>query len=124
MPLLGNGGYTVSHHGLELTVDPARNHLSAVVTIEALATQSLTAFNLDFAGPDMDQVLVNEEAVPFCREEGELVVAPVRPMEPGAEFVVSVSYAGSPEPVVRPYSPTVQSLWFPGTRPGQSLLPL
>ncbi|MGH2674827.1 MAG: M1 family peptidase, partial [Actinomycetota bacterium] len=31
LPFLGNGGYDVSHYSLDLTVDPARNRLSAVV---------------------------------------------------------------------------------------------
>ena len=104
-PLLGNGGYDVLHYRLQLSIDPGRNHLAAAVTIEALATQGLTAFNLDFAGPEVDQVMVDEETAPFCRVGGELVVVPAHPIADEEEFEVLVSYAGSPEPLVRPGAP-------------------
>jgi len=104
-PSLGNGGYDVSHYSLDLDVDPARNRLSAVVDIEASATQTLTSFNLDFAGPSIRQVTVNDAAVSFCRDEGELTIVPADALRAGASFQVSVSYAGSPRPFMRPGPP-------------------
>jgi hypothetical protein len=71
LPSLGNDGYDVSHYSLDLTVDPARNHLSAVVDIEATASQELTSFNLDFAGPPIREVTVDDQEARFCRDEGE-----------------------------------------------------
>lgn len=105
LPTLGNDGYDVSHYSLDLTVDPARNRLSAVVAIEATATQDLTAFNLDFAGPPIREVTVNDQAAPFCRGEGELTIVPTVSLGADARFTLSVSYAGSPRPVVRPGAP-------------------
>jgi aminopeptidase N len=104
-PSLGNDGYDVSHYSLDLTVDPARNHLSAVVDIEATATQELTAFNLDFAGPSVREVTVDDQQALFCSDEGELTVVPVDPLSVDAPFTVSVSYTGSPRPVLRPGAP-------------------
>ncbi|MGH9890437.1 MAG: M1 family metallopeptidase [bacterium] len=105
LPFLGNGGYDVSHYSLDLTVDPARNRLSAVVAMEATATQELTAFNLDFAGPPIRELTVNDRRAPFCRHEGELTIVPGNSLSEGARFAVSVSYAGSPRPVLRPGAP-------------------
>lgn len=104
-PTMGNGGYDVSHYSLDLTVEPARNRLSAVVAIEALATQDLTAFNLDFAGPPIREVTIDDRQAPFCREAGELTIVPVDPLSMDARFKVSVSYAGSPRPVLRSGDP-------------------
>ena len=49
-PGLGNGGYEVSHYTLTLDVDVARNFVSGKASIEANATQALSAFNLDMRG--------------------------------------------------------------------------
>ena len=49
-PSMGNGGYEVDHYDLRLSVRPRPNEVKAVATISATATQSLSAFNLDFRG--------------------------------------------------------------------------
>jgi hypothetical protein len=49
-PLAGNGGYDVQHYTLDLTWDAATGDIFGTATIEALATQALSAFNLDFRG--------------------------------------------------------------------------
>jgi aminopeptidase N len=108
-PTVGNDGYDVSHYSLDLTVDPARNRLAAVVAIEALATQDLSEFNLDFAGPPIREVTVDDQQAPFCREEGELTIVPVDPLNIGARFTISVSYAGSPRPVLRSVIPGLRA---------------
>jgi aminopeptidase N len=104
-PSLGNGGYDVSHYSLDLDVDPALNRLSATVGIEGSATERLTSFNLDFAGPSIRKVTMNDAAVSFCRDEGEFTIVPADPLQAGASFEVSVSYAGSPRPFMRPGHP-------------------
>lgn len=51
-PTLGNGGYDVDHYTLDLvyaTSDPMQP-IDGTVTITARATQSLSSFDLDFAG--------------------------------------------------------------------------
>lgn len=102
LPLMGNGGYDVSHYDLRFLIDPARNHLDALVTIDAVATQRLTSFNLDFSGPTISEVHVGERPAGHCREDGELVVVPESFIADGDHFTVSVAYAGSPSGVMRP----------------------
>ena len=46
----GNGGYDVGHYDLAVAYDPATDKLTGVATIQAKATQNLSAFNLDFVG--------------------------------------------------------------------------
>ncbi|MFB2586560.1 M1 family metallopeptidase [Herbiconiux liukaitaii] len=53
-PLDGNGGYDVEHYALDLAYDPATDVMSGTATITAVATQNLSAFNLDFDTRDVD----------------------------------------------------------------------
>src|SRR5215207_11650958 len=48
-PEAGNGGYDVERYVLDLTWDPADEHLEGVTTITATATQPLSRFALDLA---------------------------------------------------------------------------
>lgn len=105
LPLLGNGGYDVSHYDLEFFIDPSRDYLDAVVTIEASAKQSLTTFNLDYSGPPVTDLTVNQEPAAYCRVGGELVVGPAPLIRDGETFTVSVAYAGKPTGVIRPGAP-------------------
>ena len=96
-PQLGNGGYDVLHYALELSIDPKNNTLSGGCTIEAQATQPLSAFNLDFSGLTIEQVMVNGRAAKYLREERELIITPVRPIDNGDVFTVTVTYNGTPK---------------------------
>ncbi|HND47777.1 MAG TPA: hypothetical protein PLL95_04410, partial [Anaerolineales bacterium] len=50
-PDFGNGGYDATSYLLDITVhDVKTSDLTAITTIEAVATQDLSQFNLDFAG--------------------------------------------------------------------------
>ena len=49
-PTLGNGGYDVSHYIIKLNVDVQENFISGSTRIEAVATQGLSSFNVDFRG--------------------------------------------------------------------------
>jgi aminopeptidase N len=97
-PGLGNGGYDVSHYTIVLDVDPEANTLQGSTTIEATATEDLTAFYLDFAGLDIDQVTVDGAAAGFTRQGGELRITPAEPLAAGASFTVQVEYHGEPSP--------------------------
>ena len=60
-PGLGNGGYDVQHYDLDLryaTSAPSQP-IDGTVTIFARATQSLSRFDLDFAGQSVGGVTVN-----------------------------------------------------------------
>ncbi len=69
-PLLGNGGYDARHYTIELTVDVANNAVEATTTVVAQATQALSAFNLDFAGPPITRVEVDGAAARHERDGG------------------------------------------------------
>ncbi|HRN51519.1 MAG TPA: M1 family metallopeptidase [Anaerolineales bacterium] len=94
-PHLGNGGYDVQHYHVELTVDLARQHLDGRVRISAVATQSLSSFNLELVGMQVDALTVQGEPAPFTRG-AELSITPVAPLQAGQEFEIVVEYSGSP----------------------------
>ncbi len=95
-PALGNGGYDAQHYVIELTADLVTNRINATMTLTALATQELTRFNLDFAGPTVLSVTVNDRPAGWQRRERELIVTPPTPLSAGEEFMVSVNYQGEP----------------------------
>ena len=98
-PRLGNGGYDVQHYDLDLNVtDVESSNLHATTTIEALATQDLSSFNLDFTGFDIASITVNSEPAEFSRDGRELTVTPTNSLHQGDNFAVEVQYSGSPEP--------------------------
>src|SRR4051812_40249506 len=93
-PTLGNGGYDVQHYDLDLryeTASPSQS-IDGTVTILAKATQSLSRFNLDFAGDSVGHVTVNGLPAKFSREGDELVITPRAPLPKGLPFVVQVSH--------------------------------
>src|SRR4051812_3644055 len=66
-PNLGNGGYDVQHYDLDLryaTAAPSQG-IDGTVTIAAIATQSLSSFDLDFAGDSVGSVSVNGAPAAF-----------------------------------------------------------
>ncbi|HEX2281145.1 MAG TPA: hypothetical protein VHG52_05210, partial [Thermomicrobiales bacterium] len=97
-PLLGNGGYDVVHYTLDLDLDvEAGSILEGIATIEALATHSLSTFNLDYRGPAIAAIAVNEVPARWRRLGGELTITPAAPLEVGTAFTVAVRYAGIPD---------------------------
>ncbi|MBE0683102.1 MAG: M1 family metallopeptidase [Anaerolineales bacterium] len=96
-PGFGNGGYDTKSYILDITVtDVISSNLDAVTTIQAVATQDLSRFNLDFAGFEVTSLTVNEEAAEFERKGQELTVIPSQPLNNGDEFIVVVEYQGIP----------------------------
>ena len=110
-PLLGNGGYDVLHYGIELDVDPAANTISAQTTITALATEDMSAFNLDLSGLEVHDVTVDGVAAEFSRSGGELTIQPALALVQGEEVYVHVSYSGSPAPINDPGVPFATLGW-------------
>jgi aminopeptidase N len=105
IPGAGNGGYDVSHYTLEFDVTPPSGDLSGTTTIEATATQALSAFNLDLRGFVIGEISVDDSATTFARDGDELTITPAEPIADGAAFTTVVSYQGSPEPVPDPSAP-------------------
>jgi aminopeptidase N len=113
-PLLGNGGYDVEDYDIALDVDVEGNLISGTVTIDATATQDLSAFNLDLTGLTVDEVAVDSEPAAFGREQGELTITPAQPLAADDEFIVEVRYHGSPELIHDPCAP-IPLGWQPQT---------
>jgi aminopeptidase N len=110
-PSLGNGGYDVMHYTLDITVnDMSASDLTAQTTIEAVATQDLLSFNLDFVGFVIDSLTVNDVSAEFSRKGQELTVIPLKPLMMGQPFTVVVEYHGSPEEMTSVALP-VQTGW-------------
>ena len=101
-PLAGNGGYDVSHYGLNLSYEPSTNQLTGTATIDATATQDLSRFDLDLRGFTISQLEVDGRAATFTRDGQELVVTPRTGIRSGSAFTVVVGYAGTPTVVTDP----------------------
>lgn len=99
-PMLGNPGYDVKHYDIALTVNPISNTLSGTTTIEAVALEDLSQFNLDLSGLEVDSVLVNDVEATFSRHHMELTVLPQSALAARQVFTVAVTYYGSPEPIM------------------------
>lgn len=131
-PDLGNGGYDVQHYTLDLDAVLRTNTISGTVTLDAIATQDLSRFNLDFAGFEIHDLSVNDLPADFAREGRELIIRPARPLMTDEPFTVAVRYSGTPRRNVdlelTPYGqgwtfydggvyvasePSGASLWFP-----------
>jgi aminopeptidase N len=95
-PGLGNGGYDVQNYSIILSIDPETNEVNGSVTIEAKATESLSAFDLDFSGLTIDSITVNSAAAGYARAGDELTITPASPLGAEKKFTTVVSYHGNP----------------------------
>jgi peptidase M1-like protein len=96
-PSDGNGGYDVQHYDLAVTYDPATDRLTGVATIQANATQNLSAFNFDFLGLRLREVTVNGASARTQRKGQELTVKPANGITNGSSFTVVARYDGVPK---------------------------
>jgi aminopeptidase N len=128
-PLDGNGGYDVAHYDLDVTYDPDTDVLTGVATIHAVATQRLSAFNLDFEGMHVRSITVDGNEADWSRDAGELTVTPADSLAESAEFTTVVRYDGVPRTIeddlgtsgfmhtddgaVVAGQPDVAATWFP-----------
>jgi aminopeptidase N len=93
-PTLGNGGYDVQHYDLDLRYEtraPSQG-IDGTVTILATATQSLSRFNLDWAGDSVGGVTVNGLKAKAVPDGEDLVITPKLPLLKGLPFIVQVSH--------------------------------
>ncbi|QHC26108.1 M1 family metallopeptidase [Streptomyces sp. GS7] len=96
-PALGNGGYHVSHYGLDLDYDVVRQHLDATAAITARAGQDLRSFQLDLQGLKVTGVRVDGRTADFSRKGHKLTVRPAAGLKKGATFRTTVAYSGRPQ---------------------------
>jgi aminopeptidase N len=128
---LGNGGYDVSSYSLVLDYDPPTGHLSGTADIIAMATQDLSAFNLDLHGLAIESVMVNNRKAAFDRVGDEVTVHMDKHVAKGAPVRTLVRYAGIPRTITDSDGskegwlrtvdgalaigePTGSMTWFPG----------
>ncbi|MEV4001973.1 M1 family metallopeptidase [Actinomadura sp. NPDC049753] len=96
----GNGGYDVVHYDVALAYAGVRTgSVDAAVTVTATAAQDLSAFDLDFRGPQITAVAVDGREARHRRAGRELVITPAEPIRAGRTFRVAVRYSGRPSPV-------------------------
>jgi aminopeptidase N len=97
-PTLGNGGYDAQHYTLSLRYPTAARSQTVVgtLTMDATATQALSAFNLDFDGDAVSSVTVEGAAAAFSLQGEELVITPAEPIRAGKRFTVTVQYTSGP----------------------------
>jgi hypothetical protein len=111
-PGAGNGGYDVLHYDISLDVEMEKGAVEATVLLDATATHSLSSFNLDLVGLEVESVQVGEKQATFSRDGQELTITPSEPIEAGSRFSVSIEYSGIPGPTP---DPAVQAIGLPGT---------
>lgn len=115
-PALGNGGYDVQHYTIVLDLDVEAETISGETTIRALTTESLSSFNLDYHGPEISSVAVNDAPASFSQSDGELIITPEAALDAEEPFTVMVAYGGEASRLAVPTS--FASLgWIP-TRDG------
>src|SRR5688572_29686133 len=95
-PMLGNGGYDVSHYTIDLDVEMDVRLIGGSTTITMQATQDLTQFNLDFGGYTIETVEVDGQVVPYQRDQRELIITPHAIIPSGRTFTTRVTYSGTP----------------------------
>ncbi len=95
-PGLGNGGYDVQRYALTLDYDPTTRRLEGTAEITALATQDLSAFNLDLHALTVDSATVDGDKATADHSGDELRLRPRRHLAKGKTFRTVVRYSGAP----------------------------
>ena len=101
-PTLGNGGYDVWHYDVawRYPVAAPTTPVTGTVTIDAKATQSLSSFNLDWAGTSYGAVAVNGRPAAVVQDGEDIVITPEKPIHKGSKFrVVVAQYTATPTAV-------------------------
>ncbi len=108
-PQSGNGGYDVQQYDLQITWDNKDGAIDAQTTIKSVATEDLSAFNLDFVGFDITKLTVDGKDTPFTRKNTELTVTAA--VAKGKTFETVVGYKGIPSQI----PDSVTSGWYAAT---------
>ncbi len=95
----GDDGYRVTHYDLALAYRPQAVRLSGGATVSAVANRALAEVRLDFGRLRVERVQVDGAAARHAYRDGKLRIRPPGPLPAGHPFVVTVRYAGTPQPV-------------------------
>lgn len=82
---------------VEAAVDQETIDGRAVIDLQTTVAGPLPSFTLDLRGPTVDHLQVGGVGARWTQSDGELTVRPRRPLEPGREVRVLVSYSGVPD---------------------------
>jgi aminopeptidase N len=93
---MGNGGYDALDYNINLHFAPDKKTLVGTTTMEAVATQDLSAFNLDFGSMTVSNVVVNDSSARFVQADPEMTISPSVALKKGEKFKVSIVYSGTP----------------------------
>ena len=127
-PRAGNSGYDVAKYTIAISWDPVSETLTGTTTLSARAASGLRSFYLDLA---LAPQSVSVDGLPAAFERqgfSDVRVQPAQTVAAGADFVVTVRYAGRPGDLrhgsVRPWwttgqewtavgEPESSAWWFP-----------
>lgn len=101
-PGAGNEGYDATTYKVDLAFEPESGRIEARTTILARAEGELRRFSLDFRGPRVSKVRVDDRAAQFRRRDGKLVVVPKEVIEGESRFSVDIVYSGLPPTIIDP----------------------
>jgi aminopeptidase N len=92
----GNGGIDVRHYDIHDSYAFGSQRLRGRTTLDVRATQDLSRFDLDFLLPVRSVTVDGKRAAFRPRGDHELRITPPGPIAAGAQFRVTVTYAGRP----------------------------
>ncbi|MDQ2630565.1 MAG: M1 family metallopeptidase [Actinomycetota bacterium] len=101
-PGAGNAGYDALDYHVDIVYMPKSGRIEARTMVAARAAENLRRFSLDFRGPRIGKLVVDNRAARFRRRDGKLLIFPEREIEEGRLFNVVVRYSGVPPTVVDP----------------------
>jgi aminopeptidase N len=130
VPKNGNAGIEVERYELDLDYRLATNRMIGAARLDVLATSDLPRFTLDLSRLSVRTVRIDgARAASHSQSAHKLSIVPVRPIEAGTRFRVSIDYAGTPQPrsstwgpvgweeledgVIVASQPSGASTWFP-----------
>lgn len=89
--------YDVTHHKLELTVNPANYEISGTVTTKFVPTQNLQTIVFDLSHQlTVSLVTQGTQALVFTQANNELIIQLAQTVNTGAVGEVKITYAGMP----------------------------
>lgn len=95
-PRAGSSGYDVAKYTIAISWDPGTETLTGTTSFSARAAHQLRSFYVDLA---LTPATVSVDGTPATFERdgfADVSVQPVRPLAAGADFVVTITYAGRP----------------------------
>lgn len=96
----GDESFDVNHYDLDLDCNLVTNRLDAKAVLRCTARQDLSSFELDLYELRASKVSVDLAAVAkVTQKHGRLKIKLAKKLPAGAQFVVSLKYAGKPKPV-------------------------